>query len=145
MEAILVESYAFCNFSKIDGFPNPMPDRSKWEVSLPQFRGNDWQMLAEFLWDFHDWIHRLHFLHEDVKIKLFSFSLKGATLDWCRNLPKASINCLRDFHDAFNSTYQDRYLVEFFFLECCHHFDQHVASYEEHHNEILDKPEKGFQ
>ena len=87
MEAILVERYAFCNFSKIDGFPNPMPDRREWDISLLQFSGSDWEMPAEFLWDFHDWIHRLHFVHEDVKIKLFRFSLKGATLDYCRNLP----------------------------------------------------------
>ena len=102
-------------------------------------------MPAQFLWDFHDWIHRFHFVHEDVKIKLFRFSLKGAALDWCRNLPKASITCLRDFHDAFNSAYKDRYPVEFFFPECFHHFDQHVVSYEGQHNEIMDKLKEGFQ
>ena len=102
-------------------------------------------MPAEFLWDFHDWIHRLHVVHEDVKIKLFIFSLKGATLDWCRNLPKASITCLRDFHDAFNSIQKDRYPVEFFFPRCCHHFDKQVVSYEEQHNEIMDKLKEGVQ
>lgn len=145
MEAILAERYTFYIFSKVNGFPNPMPNRNEWEVSLPQFSSHDWEMPAEFLWDFHDWIHRLHVVHENVKVKLFRFSLKGATLDWCRSLPKASITCLSDFHNAFNSTYKNRYLVEFFFLKCCHHFDQHVASYDEQHNEILDKPKEGFQ
>ena len=87
MEAILVKRYAFYNFLKLDGFPNPMLDISEWEVSLPQLSGHDWEMPAKFLWDFRDWFHKLHVVHEDVKIKLFRFSLKGATLDYCRNLP----------------------------------------------------------
>ena len=145
MEEILSKRYAFYIFLKIDGFSNPMPNKSEWEVSLPQFSGHDWEMPAEVLWDFHEWIHRLHVVHKDVKIKLFRFSLKGATLDWCRNIHKAGITCLREFHDDFNLVYKDRYPIEFFFPECCHHFDQHVVSYEEKHNEILDRSEEGVQ
>ena len=59
-------------------------------------------MLAEHLLDFHDFIHRLEITHEDVQINLFKYSLKGATLDWCRSLPASSINSLACFHDAFN-------------------------------------------
>ena len=54
MEAILNKRYAFYNFSKIDGFPNLMLDRDEWEVSLPRFSGNDWEVPKKFLLDFHD-------------------------------------------------------------------------------------------
>ena len=54
MEEILTKIYSSCNFSKIDGFPNPLLDRSEWEFSLPRFSGHDWEVPAEFLWDFHD-------------------------------------------------------------------------------------------
>ena len=147
MEAILAKRYAFCNFAKIDGFPNPLPDRSEWEVSLPRFSGHDWEVPTEFLWDFHDWIHRLHFIHEDVKIKLFRYSLEGATLDWCRDLPKASITCLKEFHDAFNSFYKDRYPVECISPECCYQFDKQVESNDEQdiYNEAMVISEEGFQ
>ena len=112
MEAILTKRYAFCNFSKIDGFPNLMPARDEWEVSLPRFSGNDWEVPTKFLLDFHDWIYKLQIIHEDVKIKLFRYSLEGATLDWCRALSSSSITCLKDFHFVFNSFYKKRYPVE---------------------------------
>jgi hypothetical protein len=37
MENILVQRYAFYDFLKIVGFPNPLPDRDEWERSLPKF------------------------------------------------------------------------------------------------------------
>jgi hypothetical protein len=37
MENILAQRYAFCDFSKIVGFPNPLSDRDEWEGSLPKF------------------------------------------------------------------------------------------------------------
>ena len=54
MEAIHAKRYSFYNFSKIDGFPNPLRDKSEWEFSLPRFSGHDWEVLVGFLWDFHD-------------------------------------------------------------------------------------------
>ena len=54
MEAILAKRYNFYNFSKIDGFPNLMPARDEWEVSLSRFSGNDWEVLKKFLLAFHD-------------------------------------------------------------------------------------------
>ena len=54
MEGILTKRYSFYNFSKIDGFPNPLPNRSEWEFSLPRFSGHDWEVPTEFLCDFHD-------------------------------------------------------------------------------------------
>jgi hypothetical protein len=70
--------------------------------SLPRFRGEEWEVPAEHLLDFHDYIHRLQIVHEDVQIKLFGFSLEGIARDWYRSLPIASINSLADFHAAFH-------------------------------------------
>lgn len=147
MEAILAKRCSFSNFAKIYGFPNPWPDRSKWEVSIPRISGQDWEVLAKFLWDFHDWIHRLHFIHEDIKIKLFRYSLEGAALNWCRDLLRANITYLKEFHDAFNSFYKDRYLVECISPECCYQFDKQVESNDEQdiYNESMVISKEGFQ
>lgn len=60
--------------------------------------------------------------------------MEGATLDWCRDLPKNSITCLKEFHDDFNSFYKDRYPIECFTLECCYQFDKQVESDDEQQN-----------
>ena len=80
MEAILTKRYAFYNFSKIDGFPNLMAAKDEWKVSIPRFSGNDWEVLATFLFDFHDWIYRLQIIHEYVRIKLFGYYLREQPL-----------------------------------------------------------------
>jgi hypothetical protein len=54
MNKILAKRYAFCDFSKIVGFPNPVPSRDEWENSIPRFRGEEWEVPAEHLLDFHD-------------------------------------------------------------------------------------------
>jgi hypothetical protein len=75
--------YAFCDFSSIFGYPHPVPSKDEWENNLPRFRGEEWEVSAEHLMDFHDFIHRLEIIHEDVQINLFRYSLKRAALDWC--------------------------------------------------------------
>ena len=113
-----------------------MPARDEWEVSLPRFSGNDWEVPAEFLLDFHDWIYRLQIIYEDFKIKVFRYSLEGATLDWCRALSSSSITCLKYFHVVFNFFYKERYPVECLFSKCCYEFDmlsKQVEGYEEPH------------
>jgi hypothetical protein len=42
---------------------------------LPKFKGKEWEVPAEHLLDFHEFIHRLHIVHENVQIKLFKHSL----------------------------------------------------------------------
>jgi hypothetical protein len=79
--------------------------------------------LAEHLLDFHEFIRERHIVHEDVKIKLFIFSLKGAALDWCRSLPTASIISLKVFHDAFNLFCKDDFSADALFPECCHEYN----------------------
>jgi hypothetical protein len=122
MEKILAKRYAFCNFSSIVGFPNPVPSRDEWENSLPRFRGEEWEVPAEHLLDFHDFIDRLEIVHEDVQIKLFKFSLEGIALDWCQSLPSASVSSLADFHAAFHVFCEDHFPADLLYPQCCHEF-----------------------
>jgi hypothetical protein len=70
MKETLAPRYAFCDFSKVVGFPNPLPDRDEWEDILPEFQGKSWEVPSEHLLDFHEVIHRLNIMHEDVQIKI---------------------------------------------------------------------------
>jgi hypothetical protein len=74
-------------------------------------------------------------MHEDVQIKLFSYLLKGAALDWCRSLPTASIHSLIGFHTTFNSFCKDYFPAECLYENCCDEFSLlHKASVGlEHH------------
>jgi hypothetical protein len=114
--------YAFCNFSSISGYPHPVPSRDEWEGNLPIFRGVDWEILAEHLLDFHDYIHRLQVGHADVQIKLSRFSLEGIACDWYRSLPIASIISLADFHVSFHFFCKGIFLANLLYPECCHEF-----------------------
>ena len=53
-----------------------MPSREEWEISLPRFLREEWEVPAEHLLDFHDFIHRLQFVHEDFQINLLWYSLE---------------------------------------------------------------------
>ena len=66
MKKILEKRYAFCDLSNISGYPNPVPSRDEWENSLPIFRREEWEVPAEHLLDFHDSIHRLQVVHDNV-------------------------------------------------------------------------------
>jgi len=109
-------------FSKIVGSPNPIPTRDEWERSIPRFRGEEWEVPIEFLLDFHDFIHWIEIVHEDVQIKLFEFSLEGIAHDWCRSLPVASIISLADFHAAFHLFWKEIFSTDLLYPECCHEF-----------------------
>jgi hypothetical protein len=126
MNKILAERYAFCDFFKIVGFPNPVPSRDEWEAILPTFKGEDWEVSVEHLLDFHEFVHEHQIVHEDVKIKLFRYSLKGAALGWCRSLPSSSIHSLEIFHYVFHLFCKDEFLAESLFEDCCDEFEKHV-------------------
>jgi hypothetical protein len=115
MNQILAKRYAFCNFSSISGYPHPVPTRDEWERSIPRFHGEKWEVPAEHLLDFHDFIDRLEIVHEDVQIKLFKFSLEGIALDWCQSLPDASVSSLADFHALFMCFVKTNFQLIFFF------------------------------
>ena len=65
-------------------------------------------------------------MHEDVRIKLFRYSLKGAALDWCRSLLAASINSLAHFHDAFNLFCKKEFSAKSLFENCCDKFEENI-------------------
>jgi hypothetical protein len=100
-----------------------VPDRSEWEGCLPRFREENWEMPVEFLLDFHECILKLKVIHEDVIIKLFTYSLDGAARDWCRSLPVAYITSLRNFHAAFRLFCKETFETDFLYQECCYEFD----------------------
>ena len=56
MEAILDQRFSFCDFSNVVGFPNPMRGRGEWEGTLPTFKGEYWEVSAEHLLDFHEFV-----------------------------------------------------------------------------------------
>jgi hypothetical protein len=105
---------------------------------------------AEHLLDFHDYMHRLQVVHEDVQIRLFCFSLEGIARDWYRSLPNASVSSLADFHAAFHVFCKDHFPADLLFPECCHEFNlskselQGEYAAEEntlhHDQEIIDSP-----
>jgi hypothetical protein len=69
-------------------------------------------------------------MHEDVHIKLFMYSLKGATLEWCRSLPAASIRSLTGFHTAFNSFCKDYFPAACLYENSCEESSSlHEASF----------------
>jgi hypothetical protein len=139
MERILAQRFSFCDFSKIVGFPNPLPSRDEWESSLPKFQGEEWEVPAEHLLKFHVFIHRLHIVHEDVQIKIFKYSLQGIAHDWCRSLPIASINSLTGFHAAFNSFCKDYFSAEYLYENCCDEFSLLYKDFACHKYHIYDE------
>jgi hypothetical protein len=120
MERILAKRYAFCDFSDIAGFPHPVPTINEWGDYLPRFRGSKYDHPGEHLFNFHECMLEHGFVHEDVLIKLFKFSLEGNAREWCQSLPAVSIHSLKDFHVAFNSYYEKIYSADLLFPECCH-------------------------
>ena len=120
MDKILAQRYAFCDFSNISVFSNPVPDRSEWEGFLPRFRGEDWEMPTEFLLDFCECMLKLKVIHEDVLIKLFTYSLDGAAHDWCRSL---SFFFTKKFSCYLHLFSKEEFSVDFLYQECCYEFD----------------------
>ena len=126
MEAILAQRLAFCDFLDVVGFPNPILSRGEWEGYLPIFKGEDWEVSAKHLQDFHEFIRERHIVHEDVQIKIFRYSLKGETLNWCISLPTSCINSLTSFCYAFNLFCEEIFSAESLFENCCDIFEKHI-------------------
>ena len=130
MEKILAKRYAFCDFSDIAGFPHPVPTINEWGDYLPRFRGSKYDHPGEHLFNFHECMLEHGFVHEDVLIKLFKFSLEGNAREWCQSLPAVSIHSLKDFHVAFNSYYEKIYPADLLFPECCHDQEDPISPFE---------------
>jgi hypothetical protein len=126
MEKILAKRYAFCDFSDIVGFPHAVPTIIEWDDYLPRFRGSKDDHPGEHLFNFHKCMLEHGFVHEDVLIKLFKFSLEEKAREWCQSLPAVSIHSLKDFHVAFNSYYEKIYSADLIFDNCCKESAFHI-------------------
>jgi hypothetical protein len=93
---------------------------------------------AEHLLEFHDFIHRLEIIHEDVQIKIFRYSLEGIFLDWCWSLPNASVSSLTSFHTTFNSFCKEYFPIEHLFEGCCNEFSLLHKNFVSHETQICD-------
>jgi hypothetical protein len=91
-------------------------------IAFPNFKEKNGKCQLNTCLDFHDLIHRLQIIHEDVQIKLFRYSLEVISLDWCRALPNASIISLANFHVAFHLFCKRKLSVDLLYHECCHDF-----------------------
>ena len=80
-------------------------------------------MPAEHLLDFHDFIHRLQVVHEDVQIKLFWYSLEVIVRIWYWSLIISSISSLAYFHASFHLFCKGRFSADLLYFECCHEFN----------------------
>jgi len=131
MDVILAQRYSFCNFSNIFGFPNHVPERSEWERCLPRFRGEDWEVSVDVLLDFQECMLKLKFIHEDVMIKLFIYSLEGESHDWHRSLSIVGVISLKGFHFSFHSFRKEKFSYDFLYPKCFHEYD-FLCKYDNH-------------
>jgi hypothetical protein len=103
-----------------------VPAINEWDYYLSRFRGSKHDHLGENLLKFHVCMLEHGFFHENVWIEMFSFYLEEDALGWCIYLPTVSIHSLKDFHDAFNSYYENIYLTHLIFDDCCKRFSLHI-------------------
>jgi hypothetical protein len=94
---------------------------------------------AEHLLDFHDYMHRLQVVHEDVQIRLFCFSLEGIAHDWYRSLPNASVSSLADFHAAFHVFCKDHFPADLLYPQCCHEFHSSTKDSDVHEEYVAEE------
>ena len=102
MEAILARRFAPFNFSAVAGFPHPIPTMTEWGYFLPIFRERKEDNPADHLIKFHECMDMLGLQHEDVRMKMFLYSLDGDAREWHFSLPPSSISSLKDFHTVFH-------------------------------------------
>ena len=74
---------------------------------LPFFSGGHPGIALQHLWTVTFIINKYclpsQYNHEDVKIRIFGYSLKGDAIDWFRNCPEQY--CLQDIINAFTDKY----------------------------------------
>jgi hypothetical protein len=75
---------------------------AKWDDYVPRFRGSKYDHPAEHLLNFHRCMLQHDFVHEDVLIKMFIFSLEEHACELCQSLPNDNIHSLKEFHTIFH-------------------------------------------
>jgi hypothetical protein len=123
--ALLARRFAPLDFSSVPGFPHPVPNMSEWGDFLPIFKESKEDNPAEHLLKFHECMDLLDLPHEDVRMKMFMFSLYGDARQWYFSLPPSSISSLKDFHKAFTKHCKRYFSDEFAFDNCCDEYELH--------------------
>jgi len=104
------DSFAPCDFTNISGYPNFILDEAIEAIEeLPSFLGNNAISIETHLTNFHlcvsKWCHDIN--HENVKMRLFIFSLDGKAMDWFIELLANSFDSLESIIDVFEEKYGD--------------------------------------
>ena len=77
MKAIVAARFSPFNFVDIVGFPNIVPTIDIWGYFPPWFREIKEDNPSDHLVKFHEYIDQLDLHHEDVRMKMFMYSLEG--------------------------------------------------------------------
>lgn len=116
--AFLVRKFDPFDFTGITGNPHDLPAFYEWNKYLPKFNRMEYEDPYQHLQEFHECMEQQGIIHEDVKMKLFLFSLDLEARLWFRYLPLSTISSLKDFHLVFNSScityYPHKFLFEGF-------------------------------
>lgn len=72
--------------------------------------------------EFHECMHRLNIVHEDVLMKMFMYSLEVDASEWSRSLLPSSVASLKYFHATFHYFFKRMYSTELLFEDCCEEF-----------------------
>ena len=125
MEAILARRFAPFNFAAVPGFPHPVLTMPEWEDFLLIFRERKEDNPADHLIKFHECMNLLDLQHEDVRMKMFMYSLDGDAREWYFSLPPSNISSLKDFHTVFHELFKRYFSYEFLFENCCEEYELH--------------------
>ena len=117
----LVHKFDPFDFTGIIGYPHDMLAYYVWDEYLPKF--SRYEDPAQHLQEFHECMEQQGIINEDVKMKLFMFSLDQEARAWFRSLPLSRISSLKYFHSVFNSSCKTYYPHKFLFEGCCEYYD----------------------
>ena len=78
-------------FFDIPFFPNPVPHMDEMEGHLPKFKDENDDNPIDHLLEFHECMHQLNIVHEDVLMKMFIYSLEEDACEWSMSLHPSSI------------------------------------------------------
>jgi hypothetical protein len=126
MEVIMARRFSPLNFLAIDGYPHPVPLVDEWQDLLPRFYEGKNDSPFEHVLGFHDLIQQLDIQHEDIRMKLFMYSLQGDARNWYHSLDLSSLSLLEEFHATFNIHCQKFYSFELICHSCFEEYTDHV-------------------
>ena len=119
IESILAWRFAPFNFSPVPSFPHPVPTMTEWGDFLPIFKERTEDNPADHLIKFHECMNLLDLQHEDVRMKMFMYSLDGDACEWYFSLPPYSISSSKDFRTVFHEHCKRYFSHELLLEDCC--------------------------